>query len=221
MRGSCQIVSHCCYWSQVIGVRVERPLYETGVPPFSDGAKPRPATSARAARDGEQMLLDTQLGAEHTSGLYARLCVAESYPLPCGTAWLISPTSLQCRLTLRLVELRMFRQILSFFTKSQMEAGMAADFFIGESLVGDGNEIAHIDLIIGSKSGPAGAAFTQALSRQYRRLHYAARRRHAKPPRQARHAPLQQGHDQGCQAGGPDVRPGSGRRRPRRHGFRE
>jgi 5,6,7,8-tetrahydromethanopterin hydro-lyase len=41
---------------------------------------------------------------------------------------------------------------------------MAADFFIGESLVGDGNEIAHIDLIIGSKSGPAGQAFTQALS---------------------------------------------------------
>src|SRR6266571_569014 len=41
---------------------------------------------------------------------------------------------------------------------------MAADFFIGESLVGDGNEVAHIDLIIGSKSGPAGAAFTHALS---------------------------------------------------------
>jgi 5,6,7,8-tetrahydromethanopterin hydro-lyase len=60
----------------------------------------------------------------------------------------------------------MFRQILSFFTnKAPMEAGMAADFFIGESLVGDGNEIAHIDLIIGSKAGPAGAAFTQALSR--------------------------------------------------------
>src|SRR5918995_6760939 len=41
---------------------------------------------------------------------------------------------------------------------------MAADFFLGESLVGDGNEIAHIDLIIGSKSGPAGAAFTNALA---------------------------------------------------------
>ncbi|MGE5686747.1 MAG: formaldehyde-activating enzyme [Gemmatimonadota bacterium] len=41
---------------------------------------------------------------------------------------------------------------------------MAADFFIGESLVGDGNEIAHVDLIIGSKSGVAGAAFVQALS---------------------------------------------------------
>jgi 5,6,7,8-tetrahydromethanopterin hydro-lyase len=43
---------------------------------------------------------------------------------------------------------------------------MAADFFLGESLVGDGNEVAHIDLIIGSKSGPAGIAFTSALSNQ-------------------------------------------------------
>jgi len=41
---------------------------------------------------------------------------------------------------------------------------MAADFFLGESLVGDGNEIAHIDLIIGSKSGPAGHAFCNALT---------------------------------------------------------
>lgn len=43
---------------------------------------------------------------------------------------------------------------------------MAADFFIGESLVGEGNEVAHIDLIIGSKSGPAGQAFVSALSNQ-------------------------------------------------------
>jgi 5,6,7,8-tetrahydromethanopterin hydro-lyase len=41
---------------------------------------------------------------------------------------------------------------------------MAADFFLGESLVGDGNEVAHIDLVIGSKQGPAGAAFLQALT---------------------------------------------------------
>jgi len=41
-----------------------------------------------------------------------------------------------------------------------------ADYFIGESLVGDGNEVAHIDLIIGSKSGPAGQAFVNALSNQ-------------------------------------------------------
>ena len=41
---------------------------------------------------------------------------------------------------------------------------MAADFFLGESLVGEGNEVAHIDLIIGSKSGPAGVAFCSALT---------------------------------------------------------
>ena len=41
-----------------------------------------------------------------------------------------------------------------------------ADFFIGESLVGEGNEVAHVDLVIGSKTGPAGAAFSHALSNQ-------------------------------------------------------
>jgi len=39
-----------------------------------------------------------------------------------------------------------------------------ADFFLGESLVGDGNEVAHIDLIIGAKTGPAGVAFCNALT---------------------------------------------------------
>jgi len=39
-----------------------------------------------------------------------------------------------------------------------------ADFFLGESLVGEGNEVAHIDLIIGSKTGPAGTAFCNALT---------------------------------------------------------
>lgn len=43
---------------------------------------------------------------------------------------------------------------------------MASDFFVGESLVGGGNEVAHIDLIIGSRSGPAGIAFANALSNQ-------------------------------------------------------
>ena len=39
-------------------------------------------------------------------------------------------------------------------------------FAVGEALAGEGNEIAHIDLIIGSKSGPAGVAFANALARQ-------------------------------------------------------
>ncbi|HYT87574.1 MAG TPA: formaldehyde-activating enzyme [Gemmataceae bacterium] len=38
--------------------------------------------------------------------------------------------------------------------------------FIGEALVGDGNEIAHIDLLIGSKDGPVGTAFANALANQ-------------------------------------------------------
>src|SRR5918912_1931670 len=38
--------------------------------------------------------------------------------------------------------------------------------FIGEALVGEGNEVAHIDLLIGSKDGPVGAAFANALADQ-------------------------------------------------------
>jgi 5,6,7,8-tetrahydromethanopterin hydro-lyase len=37
---------------------------------------------------------------------------------------------------------------------------------IGEALVGEGNEIAHIDLLIGSKTGPVGVAFATALAHQ-------------------------------------------------------
>ena len=36
--------------------------------------------------------------------------------------------------------------------------------YVGESLVGDGNEIAHIDLLIGSKDGPVGTAFANAIA---------------------------------------------------------
>ena len=36
---------------------------------------------------------------------------------------------------------------------------MAITLATGEALTGDGNELAHIDLLIGSKSGPVGAAF--------------------------------------------------------------
>jgi 5,6,7,8-tetrahydromethanopterin hydro-lyase len=43
---------------------------------------------------------------------------------------------------------------------------MAGSFSVGESLVGDGNEVAHIDLLIGSKDGPVGEAFASALLNQ-------------------------------------------------------
>jgi 5,6,7,8-tetrahydromethanopterin hydro-lyase len=38
--------------------------------------------------------------------------------------------------------------------------------YIGEALSGDGNEVAHIDLLIGDKAGPVGIAFANALARQ-------------------------------------------------------
>jgi 5,6,7,8-tetrahydromethanopterin hydro-lyase len=38
--------------------------------------------------------------------------------------------------------------------------------FIGEALAGEGNEVAHIDLLIGNKEGPVGHAFANALARQ-------------------------------------------------------
>src|SRR3954463_16659247 len=40
--------------------------------------------------------------------------------------------------------------------------------YIGEALVGEGNEVAHIDLLIGSKDGPVGTAFANALANQSR-----------------------------------------------------
>jgi bifunctional enzyme Fae/Hps len=37
-------------------------------------------------------------------------------------------------------------------------------YLIGESLVGEGNEVAHIDLLIGDKAGPIGHAFAQGMT---------------------------------------------------------
>ena len=37
-------------------------------------------------------------------------------------------------------------------------------YLIGESLVGEGNEVAHIDLLVGDKNGPVGKAFANGLS---------------------------------------------------------
>jgi bifunctional enzyme Fae/Hps len=36
--------------------------------------------------------------------------------------------------------------------------------YVGEALIGEGSEVAHIDLMIGDKYGPVGVAFTNALS---------------------------------------------------------
>lgn len=41
---------------------------------------------------------------------------------------------------------------------------MIALFYIGEALIGEGNEVAHIDLMIGDKEGPVGQAFANGLT---------------------------------------------------------
>ena len=38
-------------------------------------------------------------------------------------------------------------------------------YLVGEALIGDGAEIAHIDLLLGNKEGPVGSAFANAVSR--------------------------------------------------------
>ena len=56
---------------------------------------------------------------------------------------------------------------------------------VGESLVGEGNEVAHIDLIIGPRGSAAETAFTNALDQQQGRVHHAARGGRPEPARQA------------------------------------
>jgi 5,6,7,8-tetrahydromethanopterin hydro-lyase len=43
---------------------------------------------------------------------------------------------------------------------------MALTMQVGESLVGEGDEVAHVDVLIGSKGGPVGEAFAHALVNQ-------------------------------------------------------
>ncbi len=41
---------------------------------------------------------------------------------------------------------------------------LKTDYFIGEALIGEGNNLAHLDVIVGSKNGPVGVSFANALS---------------------------------------------------------
>ncbi len=50
--------------------------------------------------------------------------------------------------------------IMSYETVEKLENA----YLIGEALVGEGNEVAHVDLLIGDKNGPVGDAFAAGLS---------------------------------------------------------
>jgi bifunctional enzyme Fae/Hps len=54
------------------------------------------------------------------------------------------------------------RAAIDRFKQSTMSP--SGTYLIGEALVGEGNEVAHIDLLVGDKLGPVGAAFANSLS---------------------------------------------------------
>ena len=61
-----------------------------------------------------------------------------------------------------------FNEIADAVSTDQMMESVGVveeySYMIGEALVGEGNEVAHIDLLIGDKDGPVGKAFAAGLS---------------------------------------------------------
>jgi bifunctional enzyme Fae/Hps len=59
-----------------------------------------------------------------------------------------------------------FRDIVDRVPTSAISeaAGESGVYLIGEALLGEGNEVAHVDLLIGDKDGPVGKAFASGLS---------------------------------------------------------
>jgi 5,6,7,8-tetrahydromethanopterin hydro-lyase len=72
-------------------------------------------------------------------------------------------------LTTRIDEVRppeFFRRgnVIKFLAKGEMAMPVINGLCVGESLVGDGNEVAHIDLIMGPRGSAAESAFAHALT---------------------------------------------------------
>jgi len=60
-----------------------------------------------------------------------------------------------------------FKEIIDLTPTSIVEApkeSTGSTYLIGESLVGEGNEVAHVDLMIGDKDGPVGQAFATGMT---------------------------------------------------------
>ena len=60
-----------------------------------------------------------------------------------------------------------FKEIVDLvptITADSVEENSGSTYLIGESLVGEGNEVAHIDLMIGDKNGPVGQAFANGMT---------------------------------------------------------
>jgi len=59
-----------------------------------------------------------------------------------------------------------FKEIVDKMPTATDDANEASSptYLIGESLVGEGNEVAHVDLMVGDKNGPVGQAFAMGLT---------------------------------------------------------
>jgi len=60
-----------------------------------------------------------------------------------------------------------FKEIVDHIPTATVDApeeSSGSTYLIGESLVGEGNEVAHIDLMIGDKDGPVGHAFANGMT---------------------------------------------------------
>src|SRR5665648_457767 len=59
-----------------------------------------------------------------------------------------------------------FKEIVDHMptTADDFEDDSGPTYLIGESLLGEGNEVAHIDLMIGDKNGPIGQAFANGMT---------------------------------------------------------
>jgi bifunctional enzyme Fae/Hps len=60
-----------------------------------------------------------------------------------------------------------FKEVLGNMSAPQSNGAvgyLGSTYLIGESLVGEGNEVAHVDLLMGDKDGPVGKAFAAGLS---------------------------------------------------------
>jgi bifunctional enzyme Fae/Hps len=62
------------------------------------------------------------------------------------------------------VDFKEISERLSTSLPSEVAVERNTTYLIGEALVGEGNEVAHIDLLIGDKSGPVGDAFATGLT---------------------------------------------------------
>jgi 5,6,7,8-tetrahydromethanopterin hydro-lyase len=63
-----------------------------------------------------------------------------------------------------MMAMSLIKKFFSFFTAEEIAMGKINKLLVGEALCGSGNEVAHIDLIMGPRGSAAETAFAQCLT---------------------------------------------------------